>query len=99
MPRATPSAAQSFLSSVILPILSFYLIPVSLTAVVLCILQDKVRTLLDAAAGPETSAKDQASKGKKGCVIISGGRMAKGLHLARAFKRAGWEVIGVEEEG
>jgi hypothetical protein len=25
--------------------------------------------------------------------------MAKGLHLARAFKRAGWEVIGVEEEG
>ncbi|KAJ9125159.1 hypothetical protein QFC22_000113 [Naganishia vaughanmartiniae] len=35
----------------------------------------------------------------KGTVMVSGGRMAKGLTLARAFKRAGWTVIGVEEVG
>jgi hypothetical protein len=105
MPRAVPSRAQSFLSSVILPLLSLYLVPVSLTAVVLCVLHDRVRALLDGqtaqAAGTEGTDKAKGMKGqeKRGCVIISGGRMSKGLHLARAFKRAGWEVVGVEEKG
>lgn len=98
MPRAPPNRAQNLLAGFILPLLSLYLIPVSLSAVVLCILQDKIRALLNGhAAATEASATRE--NGKKGCVIISGGRMSKGLHLARAFKRAGWEVIGVEEQG
>ncbi|WWD19985.1 hypothetical protein CI109_104458 [Kwoniella shandongensis] len=94
MGRSTPSRAQDFLSSLILPYLSIFLLPVSITAVILSLLLEKLRVLTSQQLERGTSSKDV-----KGCVIISGGRMSKGLTLARAFKRAGWKVIGVEEEG
>ncbi|WVR04197.1 hypothetical protein IAU60_001197 [Kwoniella sp. DSM 27419] len=98
MARAPPSSAQNLLSSVILPFLTIFLFPVSLAAVLGCILHDK----LSGHAGRETRIQEAGSGATPkpaGCVMISGGRMSKGLTLARAFKRAGWTVIGVEEEG
>ncbi|WWC61527.1 uncharacterized protein I303_104111 [Kwoniella dejecticola CBS 10117] len=95
MGRQTPSTLQDFLSSVILPILSLLLLPVTAGAVVICISYNK---LFRGSDGDETRI-GECSGQVKGCVVISGGRMSKGLTLARAFKRAGWKVIGVEEEG
>ncbi|KAL7419510.1 hypothetical protein Q5752_005421 [Cryptotrichosporon argae] len=93
MPRAVPSAAQDFVSSVVVAIFSVALIPVSLVAVAAC----KGRSLWQARGDP--SKNDKAPLFPPGCVIISGGRMSKGLTLARAFKRAGWKVVGVDEQG
>ncbi|ORX40315.1 hypothetical protein BD324DRAFT_617281 [Kockovaella imperatae] len=87
MPRQAPTRAQSFVTGVVVPLLSLCLLPVSILAVAVCLLRDRL-----------TPRLKQTPKTQR-CVIISGGRMSKGLHLARAFKRAGWKVIGVEETG
>ncbi|KAK4689031.1 hypothetical protein P7C73_g1080, partial [Tremellales sp. Uapishka_1] len=105
MPRATPNAVQNILSSVIVPLLSIFLLPVSLTAVALCIAQRRLGPpsaggkRLGSSVQVDDKTLAEPQRGQRGCVIISGGRMAKSLTLARAFKRAGWQVIGVEEEG
>ncbi|KAK6910415.1 hypothetical protein I203_104447 [Kwoniella mangroviensis CBS 8507] len=93
MGRQTPTAFQNLLSSVILPCLSILLLPITASAVVVCIAYNKLLN------GNDESRIGDHVKLQKGCVVISGGRMSKGLTLARAFKRAGWKVIGVEEEG
>ncbi|WWC70509.1 uncharacterized protein I206_104460 [Kwoniella pini CBS 10737] len=93
MGRQTPTAVQNFLSSVILPCLSLLLLPITASAVVTCMVWDKL-------FGDRRELRiGQITSEAQGCVVISGGRMSKGLTLARAFKRAGWKVIGVEEEG
>ncbi|WRT66052.1 uncharacterized protein IL334_003004 [Kwoniella shivajii] len=95
MGRSVPNTAQNFVSSVIIPFSTLLLLPASIWAVAICIAQDKLFSWSDTR---RIGASPQPLK-TKGCVIISGGRMSKGLTLARAFKRAGWKVIGVEEEG
>ncbi|KAK8849363.1 hypothetical protein IAR55_004695 [Kwoniella newhampshirensis] len=95
MNRPIPSTAQNFLSSVILPCMSLAVLPVSLAAVASCVAYDRLRST-SALAPRHVNGTDDTTGG---CVMISGGRMSKGLTLARAFKRAGWKVIGVEEEG
>ncbi|WVQ94364.1 hypothetical protein IAU59_001443 [Kwoniella sp. CBS 9459] len=101
MGRAVPSPAQNFLSSVVLPVLSILLLPVSILAVVACVVRDAALRQLGIRQEAETAVGRLAGeRGKKTrCVLITGGRMSKGLTLARAFKRAGWKVIGVDEEG
>lgn len=76
MVRATPSLIQNFASSVAMPILGLALLPISLAAVAICLLRD---LLLG-----EESVRFQAQRIKqtgksKGTVMVSGGRMAKGL--------------------
>lgn len=75
MPRTVPSSAQNLLSSVILPLLSLLLLPVSAVAVVLCVLHDRLRRSRTASDKLESTRQT----GQPGCVIISGGRMTKGL--------------------
>ncbi|WWC89624.1 uncharacterized protein L201_004549 [Kwoniella dendrophila CBS 6074] len=93
MGRQIPTGFQNFTSSVVLPCLSILLLPCTATAVLVCIIYNKLFV------GNQESRISSTSGTSKGCVIISGGRMSKGLTLARAFKRAGWKVIGVDEEG
>nr|XP_019045967.1 hypothetical protein I302_04707 [Kwoniella bestiolae CBS 10118]OCF24897.1 hypothetical protein I302_04707 [Kwoniella bestiolae CBS 10118] len=93
MGRQAPTGLQNFFSSVILPCLSVLLLPVTAAAVLVCMAYDKLLI-----GKYDTRIGDKVNS-EKGCVVISGGRMSKGLTLARAFKRAGWKVIGVEEEG
>ena len=81
MPRARPNALQNLLSSVILPFLSVFLLPVSLAAVGTCVFLDKFKGN-ESRISPSTKGKKDIGGGKKnenGCVIISGGRMSKGL--------------------
>ena len=77
MVRTTPTAFQNFLSSVILPLLTLPLLPISFVAVIICIFRNNVKF------GSENTRGDgdvKMSKGnEQGCVIISGGRMTKGL--------------------
>lgn len=78
MPRARPNALQNLLASVILPFLSVFLLPASLAAVGACLLFDNFK------GGDETriikfKEKKDGKKNGQGCVIISGGRMSKGL--------------------
>lgn len=84
MPRTRPNAIQNFVSSVILPLLSLSLLPISLAAVAVCLGLDKVK------GGHESRIVSHAGDkgGKKngqGCVIISGGRMSKGLTYVSFF--------------
>lgn len=76
MPRATPSRFQNLLSSVILPYLSLFLLPLSFTAIAFCIAHDYIRS----SASSRRLTRFGATEGK-GCVMISGGRMSKGLTL------------------
>ncbi|WVF66751.1 hypothetical protein IAT40_001493 [Kwoniella sp. CBS 6097] len=101
MGRSVPTPAQNFLSSVILPVLSLLLLPVSAVAVVICIARDAALRRLSVRdeQGIAKRAHAEGDGSKTRCVLITGGRMTKGLTLARAFKRAGWKVIGVDEEG
>ena len=114
MPRTRPNRLQNLLAGLVLPLASVLLLPVSLAAVAVCLVLDRLR-----GRGKDDlriSSTPLSTTGNKspGCVIISGGRMSKGLtlafisgwgvyvltdRLARAFKRAGWKVIGVDEEG
>lgn len=74
MPRVVPNTAQNLLSSVVLPLLSLLLLPVSLVAVATCMLKDRI------GGGHESRiAAAQGHKKAPGCVMISGGRMSKGL--------------------
>jgi hypothetical protein len=76
MPRAIPTPTQNLASSVLLPLLSLLLLPVSLTAVLACVVNDKLRRLTGIRrdrVGQSVGVKE------KGCVMISGGRMTKGL--------------------
>ena len=75
MPRTVPIPAQNFLSSVILPLSSLLLLPVSAVAVVLCVLHDRFVRLRTASEELESTRQNA----QPGCVIISGGRMTKGL--------------------
>jgi hypothetical protein len=78
MPRAKANAIQNLLSSVILPLLSTLLLPVSLAAVAACVILDLYKSRSES----KIRSKVKDVKGKKngmGCVIISGGRMSKGL--------------------
>jgi hypothetical protein len=88
MPRRTPNALQNILSSLILPLLSVAFLPLSLSAVLVCLVNDKVfkwseiRGDRGSEAGGQTMGRVGATgvgNGEKGCVIISGGRMSKGL--------------------
>jgi len=78
MPRARPNAIQNFLSSVILPLLSISLLPISLAAVAACLVLDKVKGGRESRIVSKVGG-DSGKKNGQGCVIISGGRMSKGL--------------------
>lgn len=75
-PRPTPSPLQNFVSSVLLPLAGLALLPISLTAVALCLVRDVLK-------GEESLLWKRQTIGRKpkaaGTVMISGGRMAKGL--------------------
>lgn len=106
MPRQPPNRTQDFLSSVILPLLSIPLLPISLTAITLCLVNDRYRkrwraeTAIGKVDGRgkgeegevvvgmrkrkggdigEKVERMELDGGSKGCVIVSGGRMSKGL--------------------
>jgi hypothetical protein len=78
MPRTRPNVIQNFLSGVLLPLLSISLLPISLAAVAACMLLDKFKggheSRIVSSVGDEGGKKNG-----QGCVIISGGRMSKGL--------------------
>lgn len=76
MPRPIPNTVQNLFSGLVLPLLSVALLPISLTAVALCIANDKIRKHV---GGSKKALVKNGKYGKKGCVIISGGRMTKGL--------------------
>lgn len=77
MPRLRPNRLQNILCSVALPLLSVALLPLSVTAIALCIIRDRALRLAGLRKDPRI---DRARTSRsKGCVIISGGRMTKGL--------------------
>lgn len=75
-PRPTPSPVQNFASSVLLPFLGLALSPISLLAVAVCLVRDVLK-------GEDSLLWRRQTIGRKpnavGTVMISGGRMAKGL--------------------
>jgi hypothetical protein len=87
MPRARPNTTQNLLSGVILPLLSIPLIPVSLVAVVICLIHDRISSGAGGVNESRIGLTAGNSIGKKvpGCVIISGGRMSKGLTWVISF--------------
>jgi hypothetical protein len=76
MVRATPSPVQNFASSVVMPVLGLALLPISLVAVAICLLKDLL--LGEDSVRFQTKRINETSR-SKGTVMISGGRMAKGL--------------------
>lgn len=80
MPRARPNALQNLLAGVILPLLSTFLVPVSLLAVAVCLVCDwfKGRSAQDIRSRRAVE-RGKGTPKSPGCVIISGGRMSKGL--------------------
>ena len=91
MPRAAPTRAQDFLSSVLLPLFTVLLLPISLVAIASCVINDKIRpnradtrikkpNTSQSGRLAQTSVQKGVEEGsERGCVIISGGRMTKGL--------------------
>jgi hypothetical protein len=84
MPRTRPNAIQNFLSSVILPLLSTSLLPISLAAVEACLVLDKFKRGRESRIVSDVGDKGGKKNGQ-GCVIISGGRMSKGLTYVSFF--------------
>ena len=72
MPRKAPTAGQDILSSVILPLLSLTLLPVSIVVIVISVARQRLWP-----ADDPIQASDEKRLEK--CVLISGGRMSKGL--------------------
>jgi hypothetical protein len=85
MPRTRPNAVQNLLSSVILPLLSISLLPISLAAVAACLVLDKFKRGQESRIVSSVGDKG-GKKNAQGCVIISGGRMSKGLtYVSHSF--------------
>lgn len=78
MPRRAPDNFQALLAGLVLPLLSILLLPISLIAVAACLAHDAIRKRVGGVMGSRAEGKAQKRE-KKGCVIISGGRMTKGL--------------------
>jgi hypothetical protein len=76
MPRARPN--------VIIPLLSISLLPISFAAVAACLLLDKFKRGHESRIVSNLGDKGGKKNGQ-GCVIISGGRMSKGLTYVPLF--------------
>lgn len=79
MVRAVPSRFQNFLSSVILPCLSIVLLPVSLVAIATCVLGESIRREPPRKVADQDDGSTERHGVDRRCVIITGGRMSKGL--------------------
>jgi hypothetical protein len=79
MARAVPSRFQNFLSSVILPCLSILLLHVSLVAVAACVMGDSIRGESPRKIANQDDGFAERQGMDRRCVIITGGRMSKGL--------------------